>query len=135
MFANRRKVWWARFIALIAIFIVLLSTLGYILYLGVGQGSGPAPTPARTIPNTDVNPFGANFFLAREVEPWKLERTLQMAASAGIRWVKQQFSWEEIEPLRKGEYLDPVTKADTWAKYDRIVEACERYGLEIVARL
>jgi len=135
MFANRRKVWWARFIALIAILIVLLSTLGYILYLGVGQGPSPAPTPARTIPNTDVDPFGANFFLAREVEPWKLERTLQMAASAGIRWVKQQFSWEEIEPLRKGEYLDPVTKADTWAKYDRIVEACERYGLEIVARL
>ncbi len=135
MFANRRKVWWARFIALAGVFLALLGTFGYLLYRGVGRGPSPAPTPARTIPNTDVDPFGANFFLAREVEPWKLERTLQMAASAGIRWVKQQFSWEEIEPLRKGEYLDPVTKADTWAKYDRIVEACERYGLEIVARL
>ncbi|MCD6521131.1 MAG: hypothetical protein J7M05_14540, partial [Anaerolineae bacterium] len=91
--------------------------------------------PARTIPNTDVNPYGANFFLAREVEPWKVERTLQMAADAGIGWVKQHFPWEDIEPRRKGEFLEPTTKTDSWLKYDRIVEACERYGLEIVARL
>jgi hypothetical protein len=89
----------------------------------------------RNIPNTDLNPYGANFFLGREVEPWKIDRTLHMAADAGIGWVKQQFPWEQIEPQRKGEFLDPQTKEDSWAKWDRIVEACERYGLQIVARL
>lgn len=79
------------------------------------------------IPNTDINPYGANFFLDREVESWKQERTLEMARAAGIGWVKQQFSWEEIEPHRKGTF--------DWAKYDRIVDLAERYGLQIIARL
>ncbi|MFH1085183.1 MAG: hypothetical protein V1772_05430 [Chloroflexota bacterium] len=91
--------------------------------------------PARTIPNTDVNPYGANFFLAREVEPWKVDKTLQMAAAAGIGWAKLHFTWESVEPLSKGEYLEPGTKVDAWAKYDRIVEACEKHGLRIIARL
>jgi len=76
---------------------------------------------------TDVNPYGANFFLDREVEAWKQEKTLDMARAAGIGWIKQQFSWEEIEPLRKGEF--------EWAKYDRIVDLAERYGMQIIARL
>ncbi len=84
----------------------------------------PAGTP---IPYTDVNPHGANFFLDREVEHWKQEKTLQMAREAGITWIKQQFSWEEIEPQRKGEF--------DWAKYDRIVDLAEQYGMQIIARL
>jgi hypothetical protein len=82
---------------------------------------------ADPISYTDVNPYGANFFLDREVEYWKQERTLNMAEAAGIAWIKQQFSWEEIEPRRKGEY--------DWAKYDRIVELAEQYGMQIIARL
>jgi hypothetical protein len=79
------------------------------------------------IPHTTVSPLGANFFLDREVEHWKQEKTLDMARAAGIHWVKQQFSWEEIEPHRKGEY--------DWAKYDRIVDLADQYGMEIIARL
>ena len=82
---------------------------------------------AEPIPHTQVNPYGANFFLAREVEHWKQEETLEMASAAGIGWIKQQFSWEEIEPWRKGEF--------EWAKYDRIVDLAERYGMQIIARL
>ncbi len=136
LMASRHSVWWFRFVLLSALFIALVGALGYIVYRGVWaqRSAGPA-APARAVPNTDVNPYGANFFLSREVEPWKLDRTLQMASEAGIGWVKQQFPWEEIEPQRKGEYLDPVSKTDTWAKYDKIVEACERYGLQLVARL
>jgi hypothetical protein len=79
------------------------------------------------IAHTVVNPYGANFFLDREVEHWKQEKTLEMANAAGIGWVKQQFSWEEIEPRRKGEF--------DWAKYDRIVELAEQHGMQIIARL
>jgi hypothetical protein len=80
-----------------------------------------------SIPHTDVNPYGANFFLDREVEHWKQEKTLEMAQEAGITWIKQQFSWEEIEPQRKGEF--------DWAKYDRLVDLAEQYGMQIIARL
>ncbi len=79
------------------------------------------------IPHTDVNPYGANFFLEREVEHWKQEKTLELAQAARIGWIKQQFSWEEIEPQRKGEF--------DWAKYDHIVDLAEQYDMEIIARL
>lgn len=133
---SRRWIWWLRFLLAAALFLGLLGGLGYTVYRGLATQRLPAMSGSlRTIPNTDINPYGANFFLAREVEPWKIDRTLQMAADAGLGWVKQQFPWEEIEPQRKGEYLDPATKSDSWAKYDRIVEACEKHGLQIVARL
>jgi len=90
---------------------------------------------ASPIPNSDVNPFGANFFLDREVEEWKLRKTLQMAQEAGLGWAKQQFSWEEIEPVRKGEFFDERTRRSSWEKYDLIVDLCEEYGLQVIARL
>jgi hypothetical protein len=77
-------------------------------------------------PHTEVHPYGANFFLDREVEAWKQEKTLDMARAAGITWMKQQFSWEEIEP-GKGTFQ--------WTKYDRIVDLAGRYGLQVIARL
>jgi hypothetical protein len=90
------------------------------------RGLGPSDS-GRSIPHTNVNPYGANFFLDREVEGWKQEKTLEMARAAGIGWIKQQFSWEEIEPRRKGEF--------DWVKYDRIVDLAEQYGMQIIARL
>jgi hypothetical protein len=90
---------------------------------------------ARLIPNTDVNPYGANLFLDREVEEWKLRKTLQMASEAGLGWIKQQFTWEEIEPVRKGEFFDERIRRSSWDKYDRIVDLCEEYDLQIIARL
>lgn len=86
----------------------------------------PAPTPPRLIPDTDVNPYGANFFLDREVEDWKRDRTVKMARDAGIVWAKQEFSWEEIEK-RKNQF--------DWAKYDQIVAVFEKYGIDVIARL
>ena len=95
--------------------------------LALGGLAAACLLDARTIPHTDLNPYGANFFLDREVEGWKQEKTLEMARAAGIGWIKQQFSWEEIEPRRKGEF--------EWAKHDRIVDLAERYGMQIIARL
>ncbi len=86
-----------------------------------------AVSTEQQFPFTDVNPYGANFFLDREVETWKKEKTLSMAQEAGIGWIKQQFSWEEIEPQRKGEF--------NWEKYDQIVELSGKYGMRIIARL
>ncbi|NLG50966.1 MAG: hypothetical protein GX552_12740, partial [Chloroflexi bacterium] len=132
----KRSLLRTRLYALAVVFVVLLGLLVRTLYTGLSMRDPVLPErAARSIPNTDVNPFGANFFLAREVEPWKLDKTLQMASEAGIGWVKQHFPWEEIEPVRKGEFLEPTTKGSSWVKYDQIVEACEKYNLQIVARL
>jgi len=82
--------------------------------------------PRRAFPNTDVNPYGANFFLEREVEAWKRERTVQMAREAGIGWARQEFIWAEIEP-EPGVY--------NWSKYDDIVDLMLRNNIRVIARL
>lgn len=92
------------------------------------------PSPLRTIPDTDLNPYGANFFLQYEAEPWKVDKTLQMAREAGLGWVKQHFPWEDIE-LRKGKFWDDRLNKSTWEKYDRIVDTARKNGLEVIARL
>jgi hypothetical protein len=87
----------------------------------------PAAIPPQSeIPDTPLNPLCANFFLQQEVEPWKKEKTLQMAEDAGIGWAKQQFAWEEAEP-RRGEY--------TWQKFDELVRLYEQHHLQIIARI
>lgn len=102
----------------------------------------PSPIPGRAAPEssapatalTDVNPLGANFFLDREVEPWKRALTVRMAKASGIGWMKQMFSWEEIEP-RKNYFIDDTFKVSTWKKYDEIVDLAQQYGLKIIARI
>lgn len=87
-----------------------------------------------TFPDTHVNPYGVNTFLAGEVEQWKREKTMEMIASAGIGWIKQQFAWSEIEPARDSHW-DEKYQQDAWKKYDDIVDLAERYGVRIIARL
>ncbi|MGI6368206.1 MAG: hypothetical protein ACOX2L_07600 [Anaerolineae bacterium] len=131
-----RRAWWALAALLVLGMLGALWWLGHsVSMLLQARQEGEALVAARTIPDTDVNPYGANFFLPREVEPWKIEKTLQMAAEGGIGWVKIQVPWEQIEPERKGEFLTPQTRDSTWTKYDRLVEYCDQYGMEIVARL
>lgn len=92
-------------------------------------------TPLRTIPNTDVNPWGTNTFLHKEVETWKKQQTFKMIQDAGIAWVKQQFPWEELEQPRKGQFFDTKYSQVTWDKYDEIVKLAEDAGVQIIARL
>jgi hypothetical protein len=126
----------ARTIALIAVLVVLVGFLCFVLVrYALGAYSSDEWHPARAVPNTDVNPYGANFFLAREVESWKRERTVHMAQEAGLGWAKQQFAWAEIEPQRKGEFVDPISGASSWAKYDQIVDLYREHGLQVIARL
>ena len=120
--------------AILAVMVVLLSLI-LIRYAVLARAPGDEWIQPRTIPNTDVNPYGANFFLAREVEPWKRERTVEMAQEAGLGWAKQQFAWAEIEPVRKGEFIDPVSGGSSWTKFDEIVDLYRTQGLEVVARL
>jgi polysaccharide biosynthesis protein PslG len=86
------------------------------------------------IPWTEVNPIGVNTFLAREVEPWKREQTLDMASAAGVGWIKEHFAWRAIETA-PDSYWDSVFQQDAWAKYDAIVDSADRHNLRVVARI
>ncbi len=94
------------------------------------------PVPPRTIPFTDVNPYGADFLLDTEAEEWKIDKTLEMAHEAGIGWVKQQFPWEDLQlsPGPNG-YYDNRLNQSTWDKYDRIVRLATKYHMQVIARL
>jgi hypothetical protein len=85
----------------------------------------------------DVNPYGVNTFLQNEVEPAKREEAMRLIAEAGIKWIRQEFAWEDIEIHGKGDFEDrrhePYKSA--WEKYDHIVELAEKYDLKIMARL
>ncbi len=84
-----------------------------------------------------VNPYGVNTFLQNEVEPAKREEAMRLIAEAGITWIRQEFTWEDIEIHGKGDFEDrrhePYKSA--WEKYDHIVGLAEKYDLKIMARL
>jgi hypothetical protein len=106
---------------------ILLVSSGLLYLFNVALASPPPVYQARRVmPNTDVNPYAANFFLEREVEAWKRERTAEMAREAGIGWARQEFIWAEIE-AEPGVF--------NWTKYDQIVELLHRNGIQVIARL
>ncbi|MDX1524068.1 MAG: hypothetical protein R3264_20735, partial [Anaerolineae bacterium] len=84
-----------------------------------------------------VNPYGVNTFLQNEVEPAKRERAMRMISEAGIKWIRQEFAWEDIEIHGKDDFEDrrhePYKSA--WEKYDQIVDLAEKYDVKIMARL
>lgn len=84
-----------------------------------------------------VNPYGVNTFLQNEVEPQKREEAMRMISEAGIKWIRQEFTWEDIEIHGKGDFEDrrhePYKSA--WEKYDHIVDLADKYEINIMARL
>jgi hypothetical protein len=124
----KSRVFWL--MVLLAALVVALGGVLVPYFISVAAADEDQPVaPTRTIPHTDVNPFGAGFFLDREVEEWKREETVKMAAEAGIGWAKQQFAWAEIEPQ------PGAAVAEDWGKWDDIVDLCERYSIQLIARL
>ena len=86
--------------------------------------------------NTGVNPFGINVFLEQEVDEDKIRRSLQMIKDAGFGWIKQQVLWSEIEIPEKGQHYDEKNGvANTWDKWDRIVDLAREYSLGVIMRL
>ncbi|NLS78224.1 MAG: cellulase family glycosylhydrolase [Chloroflexi bacterium] len=111
-----------------------IKGVGAWLWLRLQHGA-PETAPYTPMPHTGLNPFGINTFLEQEVEPAKVELSMQMISAAGFRWIRQEFPWEDIEISGKGDYWDHKWDQSAWAKYDRIVDLAERNGLRIIARL
>jgi polysaccharide biosynthesis protein PslG len=118
---------------------LLLLALGGLLIVGYAGMFAPDADsqtvhPRAAIANTDVNPYGANFFLFQEVEEWKVRKSLELAREAGIVWAKQQFPWEELQPRRPKSDEDPDASY-SWEKADRLVALMQEYDLGVIARL
>jgi polysaccharide biosynthesis protein PslG len=101
---------------------------------------GPAsavPRAISPIPLAEVQPYGVNTFLHKEVESFKKEQTLQSAQDLGVGWIKQQFPWAEIEYRLDPDnpFWDVKNNQNAWTKFDDIVQRAQRHNLRIIARI
>lgn len=89
------------------------------------------------VAHTGLNPFGVNTFLQNEADPLKRRRAIEMIAAAGFHWIRQEFPWEDIEIHGPGDTMDRrhTPPRSAWEKYDQIVDLCQAYGIQIIARL
>ena len=114
---------------------------GFVQYLGNWTRRQPDTTVLVAQPgivSAHGNPHGVNTFLDQEVEEPKRERQMQMIADAGFGWIRQQFSWADIEISGRGDFVDKRNDPkgiDAWQKYDNIVDLTEKYDVQIIARL
>lgn len=128
-----------RLLLKLGVALMSLLLIGQAIYLSpfTDPAAGdPARVPS-PVPLAEVQPFGVNTFLHKEVDPWKKDKTLQMARDIGAGWIKQQFPWAEIE-LRddpNNPYWDAKNSQNAWSKFDGIVEEANRYGLRVIARI
>ncbi len=115
---------------------ILTAAAASVAAAACGPFSGDNETDIeRTIPEANVNPWGANAFLHKEVEFWKKEKTFEMARDAGIVWIKQHFPWELAEQSEKGNYYDQVWQVSAWQRFDEIVDLADEFGLKLIARV
>lgn len=108
----------------------------------IGNITRPQPHFDRLVPvnYANLNPYGINTFLQLEPEEAKVDQQLKQIKAAGFAWIRQEFTWEDIEIHGRGDFEDrrnveAIGIVDAWAKYDRIVDLAEKYGLQIQARI
>jgi hypothetical protein len=85
------------------------------------------PTPGDYAPVASMSSpdFGVQAFLW-----WRPEiarRDLMLIQAAGFNWVRQSFSWEDIEQSGKGSF--------NWENADRVVQDVNDRGLKLLARV
>ncbi|MCC6564903.1 MAG: cellulase family glycosylhydrolase [Chloroflexi bacterium] len=118
----------------------LAQIRGMIEWAGNLIRAQPRNDPLVPVQHTGENPFGMNTFLQLEPDPAKIEQQLAQISAAGFAWIRQEFTWEDIEIHGRGDFedrrnVDAIGVVDAWAKYDRIVDLAEQYGLQIQARI
>jgi len=67
--------------------------------------------------------FGMGVYLGRFGDA-EMEEVARLAGEAGVKWSREDFSWQRIEP-RRGEFH--------WDYYDRLLERAHRYGITVYA--
>jgi polysaccharide biosynthesis protein PslG len=129
---NLRLVWLGILLslALLALTFVQMSPL-------TDPVAGQPPRTPLPIALAEVQPYGVNTFLHKEVDVWKKDKTLSMAREMGAGWIKQQFPWAEIEFRENPNdpFWDVKNNQSAWGKFDRIVDLADKHGLRVIARI
>ncbi len=114
--------------------ILLTSLLSACANSAAETGSAPTPSPVAQLqytPTVNINEimsspdYGVQVFLY-----WREEvanRDLQLVQDAGLRWVKQEIPWREVEGHAKGVWQ--------WEASDRMLNQIEAHNLKVIARL
>lgn len=111
---------------------------GMVHWLNTAVRPQPQLAPDQIPAHTDVPALGVNTFLQQEVEPEKRDRSLALSAAAGMAFIRQEFTWEDIEIHAKGDFVDRRNDpegVDAWLKYDNIVDLAQQNGIDVIARL
>jgi O-antigen ligase len=103
---------------------------------GIDYTPDPQPVTWADGPQVGVNVFNLHV----EPDPQVVTRTLQLAHDLGVRYVRMQVPWEDIEIHGRGDFTDrrnveAIGEVSAWAKYDRIVNTADALGLELVLRV
>ena len=112
--------------------------VGVIDWLNTATRPQPNLAPLAVTTEQPPTAFGINLFLEQEPDPTVVERTFSLLDEAGIRFVRQQFVWEDIEIHAKGDFNDRRNNPDgisSWDKYDHIVDTSVRHDVEIIGRI
>jgi polysaccharide biosynthesis protein PslG len=117
---------------------LLAQGRGFLHWLHTALRPQPLLAPEADMAHAGVSPFGINTFLQNEALPEVRAESLRLVAGAGFQFIRQEFTWEDIEIHGKGDFVDRRNDpdgVDAWAKYDNIVELADAEGLQIIARL
>ena len=131
-----------RLLFLLLVDLLLLVALAAVIWFDNAVNRGitytPDPTP---IPWANEVQVGVNAYnLHLEPDPAVVTRTLQLAHDLGVRYVRMQIPWEDIEIHGRGDFMDrrnvdSIGEVSAWAKYDRIVALANELDLELVMRV
>jgi hypothetical protein len=119
---------------------LLAQLRGIMQWLNTAVRPQPHLAPNQVTEYAHVPVMGINTFLQLEAEVAKRERSLQLIRQAGFTFIRQEFTWEDIEIHGKGDFEDrrnveAIGIVSSWEKYDNIVDLAEENGLGIMARL
>jgi hypothetical protein len=134
-----------RLLLLLLLDIVLLVAFVSFIWFdnAINRGITYTPDPnSQPIAWADAGPqIGVNVFnLHLEPDPTAVTRTLQLADELGVRYVRIQIPWEDIEIHEPGSFedrrhIEEHGVISAWEKYDRIVALANRLDIELIARL
>lgn len=83
------------------------------------------PGPPQTI-RTDYELLGVHTRLTDEVEPWKIQRSLQLVREMGAPWIVEFFPWA---------YYHAADGGFAWEHPDLVINHAYAQGLTVIARL
>ena len=114
-------------IALFALLLIVAAGAALLVWRGLARSERDVVygVPPEIQTQGVLEGTGVNVDLARSSAA-EIDLALEAAKRAGISWVRQPFPWAEMEP-QKGQF--------NWEPWDRIVSACRRHQIPLVAVL